>query len=86
MAPRAEIGYLIGYDASNIFKIWMPEERLVIRACDVEFDEDDFFDPIKLVKIRVCEVIEEEDWRLSEIEMWQLIHEDSDDDIFEIMD
>jgi hypothetical protein len=86
MAPRAEIGYLVGYDASNIFKIWMPEERSVVRARDVEFDEDAFFDPTKLVKIRVREAIEEEDWRLSEIETRQPIHEDSDDDIFEILD
>ena len=53
MAPRADIGYLVGYDASNIFKIQIPEERSVVRARDVEFDEDTFFDPTKLVKIRV---------------------------------
>jgi hypothetical protein len=86
MAPRAEIGYLVGYDASNIFNIWIPEERSVVRARDVDFDEDAFFDPTKPVKIRVREAIEEEDWRVSTIKTRTPIHEDSDDDIFEIMD
>jgi transposase InsO family protein len=86
MAPRAEIGYLVGYDASNIFKIWIPEEHSVVRARDVEFDEDVFFDPTKPVKIRVREAIEEEDYRVPTIETRAPIHEDSDDDIFEQMD
>jgi hypothetical protein len=86
MAPRANIGYLIGYDASNIFKIWIPEERSVVRARDVEFDEDAFFDPTKPVKTRVRETIEEKDWRVSTIETRTPIYEDSDDDIFELID
>uniref|UniRef100_A0A093UNR6 Retrovirus-related Pol polyprotein from transposon TNT 1-94 n=2 Tax=Talaromyces marneffei PM1 TaxID=1077442 RepID=A0A093UNR6_TALMA len=86
MAPRAEIGYLVGYDASNIFKIWIPEERSVIRARDVEFDEDAFFDPTKPVKIRVREAIEEDDYRVETITTRPPIEEDSDDDIFQQMD
>jgi hypothetical protein len=37
--PRAEIGYLVGYDSTNIFRIWVPERHQVIRTRDVTFDE-----------------------------------------------
>ena len=86
MAPRAEIGYLVGYDASNIFKIWILEERLVVYTHDVKFDEDAFFDPTKPVKIHIRKAIEEENWRVPTIRTREPIHEDSDDDIFEILD
>ena len=43
LAPRAAIGFLVGYDASNIWRIWIPAKRRVIRARDVEFDETQFF-------------------------------------------
>jgi hypothetical protein len=86
MAPRADIGYLIRYDASNIFKIWILEERSVVRARDVKFDEDTFFDPTKPVKICVREAIEEEDNGMPKIETREPIHEDSDNDIFEQID
>ena len=39
LAPRAAIGFLVGYDASNIWRIWIPAKRRIIRARDVEFDE-----------------------------------------------
>jgi hypothetical protein len=57
-----------------------------VRARDVEFDEDTFFDPTKPVKIRVQEVIEEENNSMPTIKTREPIHEDSDDDIFEQMD
>ena len=43
--PRAHIGYLVGYRASNIYRIWVPALREVITTRDVTFDEDAFFDP-----------------------------------------
>jgi hypothetical protein len=36
---RARIGYLIGYEASNIWRIWLPASGRVIPARDVTFDE-----------------------------------------------
>jgi hypothetical protein len=39
MAPRAEIGYLVGYVASNIWKIWFPHLGTVREVRDVVFDE-----------------------------------------------
>jgi hypothetical protein len=42
LEPRAEIGYLVGYDASNIYQIWVPGRNQVIRTRDVTFDENSF--------------------------------------------
>jgi hypothetical protein len=37
--PRAQIGYLVGYESTNIFRIWIPEKHQVIKTRDVTFDE-----------------------------------------------
>ncbi len=42
--PRAYIGYLVGYDSTNIFRIWIPHKGQVISTRDVLFDEKTFFD------------------------------------------
>jgi hypothetical protein len=38
--PYGHIGYLIGYIASNIYKIWVPVLDKVIVICNVIFDEN----------------------------------------------
>ncbi|KAF3352311.1 Cholinesterase [Verticillium dahliae VDG1] len=43
LAPRAHIGYLCGYDSSNIYRIWVPEMKAVLRTRDVGFDESTVF-------------------------------------------
>ena len=43
--PRGHIGYLVGYRASNIYRIWVPELDRVITTRNVTFDEQTFFDP-----------------------------------------
>lgn len=43
--PRAAIGWLVGYEASNIWRIWVSELQRVIRARDVIFDETIQFHP-----------------------------------------
>lgn len=53
LEPRAQPGYFVGIQASNIFKIWHPETRKIALSRDVTFNEDLFFDgkePIKLVR------------------------------------
>ena len=45
VAPRALIGYLVGYVASNIWRIWVPRPNKVIMARDCIFDERRKFDP-----------------------------------------
>ncbi|KJZ69686.1 hypothetical protein HIM_10933 [Hirsutella minnesotensis 3608] len=42
--PRAHIGYLVGYNSTNIFRIWVPQLQKVISTRDVTFDERTFFD------------------------------------------
>ena len=40
LAERAWIGYLIGFEASNIWRIWNTISRQVVRVRDVVFQED----------------------------------------------
>jgi hypothetical protein len=44
MHARAEIGYLVGYQSSNIYKIWIPHLNQIRCSRDVLFDEQSFFD------------------------------------------
>src|SRR5438034_3126524 len=43
--PRAHIGYLTGFDATNIYRVWVPHLKRVFRARDVWIDETVTFDP-----------------------------------------
>jgi hypothetical protein len=45
VAERRLIGHLVGYKASNIFKIWIPQTRKVVEARDIDFDENKLYDP-----------------------------------------
>ncbi|KAF7543720.1 hypothetical protein G7046_g9943 [Stylonectria norvegica] len=44
-APKAWIGYLVGYNSQNIFRIWNPATNSVYVTRDVVFNEDKLFDP-----------------------------------------
>ena len=43
LAPRAWVGYLVGYNSSNIFRIWNPIINKVVATRDVIFNEHQFF-------------------------------------------
>jgi len=43
VSPRAHIGYLVGYRASNIYRVWIPKLERVITTRNVRFDESLFF-------------------------------------------
>src|SRR5882757_144334 len=45
LAPCALIGYLVGYNSTNIYRIWIPSLHKVIRTRDVIFDETSFYNP-----------------------------------------
>lgn len=45
MRAKAHIGFLVGYDSTNIFLIWIPSQRKVIRTRDVTFNEDSRYRP-----------------------------------------
>jgi hypothetical protein len=42
--PRAHIGYLVEYNSTNIFRVWIPHQGKVISTRDVIFDEETSFD------------------------------------------
>ena len=39
MHPRAKVGFLVGYVASNVWKIWFPQRGKVEHVRDAIFDE-----------------------------------------------
>lgn len=41
--PRAWIGYLVGYQSTNIYRVWNPKTGRVISTRDVIFNEDETF-------------------------------------------
>jgi len=41
--PRAYIGYLISYNSTNIYRIWIPYKGIVISTRDIIFNEKTFF-------------------------------------------
>jgi hypothetical protein len=41
--PRNWIGYLVGYDSTNIYRVWNPKSNRVVQTRDVIFDEDYVF-------------------------------------------
>lgn len=47
--PRAFVGYHVGYEGTNIYRIWIPSQKRVIRSRDVQFDEKSHeYDPREL--------------------------------------
>ena len=45
LESRVHIGYLVGYESTNIFKIWVPALHRVINARDVTFDQTKRYQP-----------------------------------------
>jgi hypothetical protein len=41
--PKAWIGYLIGYDSTNVYRVWNPVMNKVVRTRDVTFNEYETF-------------------------------------------
>ena len=57
LAPRAHIGYLVDYNSTNIYHIWVPSKKKVIRTRDVTFNEKLFYtkepDLAKILQLKV---------------------------------
>ncbi|KAF4311325.1 Integrase catalytic core [Botryosphaeria dothidea] len=45
LQERALVGYLVGYDSTNIYRIWYPPGDRIIRSRDVSFDESSKYSP-----------------------------------------
>lgn len=61
--PRAHIGYLVGYESTNVYRIWVPSKDKVIRTRDVKFDDNSLYRPDDL---DIGAVIKEDAERLLE--------------------
>ena len=46
--PRTHIGYLVGYNSTNIQQIWIPSKSRVIRTRDVTFDDNSIYSLFEL--------------------------------------
>src|SRR6266536_4460747 len=46
--PRAHIRYLVGYDSTHIWRIWIPSKSRVIRTRDVTFDDNSMYSLFEL--------------------------------------
>jgi hypothetical protein len=44
LRPRAQINYLIKYNLSNIFRIWVPQNKKIIETRDVTFNKSMKYD------------------------------------------
>lgn len=40
LQARSHIGYLVGFDSTNVYRVWIPSLNKIIRTRDVIFDED----------------------------------------------
>jgi hypothetical protein len=58
LEPRAHIGYLVGYDSTNVFRIWIPSQKTVISTRDVIFDIIKRYNPENDQSAATPEVIE----------------------------
>jgi hypothetical protein len=45
LEPRVHIGYLVGYESTNIFRVWIPQLSRIISTRDVTFDETKRYQP-----------------------------------------
>ena len=57
MSPRTQIGYLIGYDSTNIYRIQIPISNKVIRIKNIKFNDTLFYDLSDLI-LNILRIIE----------------------------
>jgi len=51
--PRALKGYLVGFEASNIYRVWIPATDRVVRTRDVRIDETERYQPPQQEAIQI---------------------------------
>jgi hypothetical protein len=66
LESRTFVGYLVGYDSSNIFRIWLPKKNQVIRVRDVIFQRSSLYND--------HEKAEKENIMQEEIEILNILH------------
>jgi hypothetical protein len=58
--PQAYIGYLVGYDSSNIFRVWIPTLDRVIKTRDVIFKWEFIYKDDALNKVTTGAITKQE--------------------------
>ena len=53
LKKQAHINYLIDYNSTNIFRIWIPSRSRVIRTKNVLFDENTYYTPKNLNALQI---------------------------------
>lgn len=41
---KSHIGFLVGYESTNIYRVWVPYKKKIVSVQDVIFDEDKVWD------------------------------------------
>ena len=41
--PKAHIGFLVGYESTNIYRVWVPHKKKVVSVRNVIFNEDEIW-------------------------------------------
>ncbi|KAF7543855.1 hypothetical protein G7046_g9919 [Stylonectria norvegica] len=77
-SPRGHIGYLVGYEATNIYRIWIPRLERVVKTRNVQFNEEIFYNP-HTERATEPSLIQLNDWVLT-------IEEDDAPDTYEAED
>jgi len=44
LVSKTYIGYLVGYEFTSIYKVWIPHKKKMVSARDMIFNEKAFFD------------------------------------------
>jgi hypothetical protein len=70
LEPRAHIGYLVGYDSTNIYRIWIPSRKKVIRTRDVTMDDSHLYTPTDL---DIGELLETADQVIEALEIPEIL-------------
>ena len=60
LLARAHIGYLVGWESTNVYKIWVPSLGKIINTRDVKIQSGKFFDPQDLDAVAIKEATEDE--------------------------
>lgn len=66
---KAHIGFLVGYESTNIYRIWVPHKKKVVSVRDVIFNEDEIWDGMPLQ--RTADEIKELDEAIQVVELPQ---------------
>ncbi|RKF72339.1 Retrovirus-related Pol polyprotein from transposon RE2 [Golovinomyces cichoracearum] len=74
LLARAHIGYLVGWESTNIYKVWVPSLGRIINTRDVNIDSGNIYDPKDL---DIAEINKMADYDIIKSLEWPSLVEDS---------